>query len=113
MSTRPLAEPQTRFAKHVEYTLRPDISLYKALHSCFVLDRITYTVGHCPDDVFRRFITECSQAVCPSRHWNRLNQQTLLSMLDEDSSDVARWYAIETLLAHHVRVPLKKDAVVK
>lgn len=105
MTTRSLSEPQQ--AKCVEYTVRPDISLYQALHSHFLLNQITYTVGSCPDDIFKRFIAVCSQVAGTNKHWKQLHQQKLLSLLDQDCSDVARWYAIETLLAHQVIVPLE------
>jgi hypothetical protein len=111
MLTKSLLEPQTSQAKCVEHTVQPDISIYKALRSRFILDQVTYIVGDCSSDVFKRFITACCQAAFPSKHWKSLHQQALLRILDKDCSDVARWYAIETLLAHHVSVPLVKDVV--
>ncbi|GHP00414.1 hypothetical protein KSF_104610 [Reticulibacter mediterranei] len=107
MSTTSLPESQP--ARCVEYTVRPDISLYQALRSRFLLDQITYTVGDCPDDIFKRFITLCSQTVGYSKYWKPLHLHKLLHMLDQDCSDVARWYAIEILLTHRVIVPLKRN----
>jgi hypothetical protein len=107
MSTISLSEPQQ--TKYAEYTVRPGISFYQALRCRFQLDQVTYTVGDCPDDIFKRFITLCSQPTATNKHWKPLHQHKLLFMLDQDCSDVARWYAIETLLAHQVMVPLEND----
>jgi hypothetical protein len=106
MSTRSLPQQQPEQAQWVEYTVRPDISFYQALHCHFVLDQITYTVGNCPKNIFKRFITACSQSATSGRYWKPLHQRKLLHMLDQDCSDVTRWYVIETLLAHRIAVPL-------
>jgi len=98
--------PQTKFA---EYTVRPDISFYQALRCHFLFNQSIYTVGDCPDDIFRRFIALYSQPTATNKRWKPLHQHKLLFTLDQDCSDVARWYAIETLLAHQIMVPLVSD----
>jgi hypothetical protein len=94
--------------REVSLALQPDISYHKALSSRFTLDQTTYTVGDCPSEVFKRFIEGCGQPPCQGRSWNPAKQKKLLSMLDKDCSEVARWYAIDTLLEHKVTVPLER-----
>jgi hypothetical protein len=87
--------------------VRPDISYRKALSGRFTLDQTTYTVADCPSDVFKRFIEGCGQAPDTGRSWNLAQLGKLLSLLDQDCSTVARWYAIDVLLEHKVKVPLE------
>jgi hypothetical protein len=112
MTTMPLAEPQTSQAKHAENTIQPAIGYRQAMRSRFTLDQNTYTVAECPGDVFQRFITDCGCATCQNRSWTPRYQQALVHLLERNCSDVARWYALETLLAHHVSVPLVSALIV-
>ena len=87
--------------------LRPDLSYRKALSCRFTFDQTTYTVADCPEEVFKRFIERCGQAPDTSRRWSLAQLHKLLSMLDNDCSNEARWYALDVLLEHKVKVPLE------
>jgi hypothetical protein len=91
--------------------VRPDLSYRKALSCRFTLNQTTYTVADCPEEVFKRFIEECGQAPDRSRRWSLAQLHKLLSILDTDCSNVARWYAIDVLLEHKVKVPLLQQRV--
>jgi hypothetical protein len=108
METR-LAEQRGSEVPHsLPPALLPEMSYSEALKSHFTLDQVTYTIGNCPSDVFERFIEKCGQASLEHRRWKPLQQADLLHLLEKDCSDIARWYAINLLLEHKVKVPLEK-----
>lgn len=96
------------FRDHVT-PLLPTMSYRGALSCCFTLDQKTYTVGNCPDTIFKRFISACGQAGLNSKNWKPVQQDRLLHMLELDCSDVVRWYSINLLLEHKISVPLESS----
>ena len=113
MNEQRLPEPPEASAKWAEHTIRPDISLDQALHSFFVFNHHLYGVGTCPRQVFLGFIQRCGLRASNNKHWKLHDLKMLLCLLEqEDCSEIARWYALETLLAHHVHVPLQRDTCV-
>lgn len=84
------------------------MSYSEVLKSCFTLDQVTYIIRNCSSDVFKRFIEKCGQTSPEYKRWKPFLQANLLQLLEKDCSDIARWYAINLLLEHKVKVPLEK-----
>ncbi len=103
METRGSEEPH-----HLPPALLPAISYSEALRSRFTLGQRIYTVKTCPGEVFKRLIEQCGQEAFGGGKWKPFQQADLLRLLDRDCSDVARWYAIDLLLAHSVSMPLER-----
>jgi hypothetical protein len=87
----------------------PEISYRAALRSHFTLDHATYAVSDCPGSIFKHFVRECGKVCFHRGIWKPVQLENLLRMLDTDCSDVARWYALNVLLEHQVKVPLETD----
>lgn len=88
----------------------PKISYRKALSSRFTLNQVIYTVRDCPGNIFKRFVNECGWASLPGKNWKLINQEQILRLLEQENySDVARWYSLNALLEHQVRVPFATD----
>lgn len=107
METRVLETPACETLRENFLASWPDISYRKALNCRFTLDHITYTVKDCPGNVFQRFIRECGRVSLRNGSWKPIHQENLLRLLEKDCSDVARWYCLNSLLEHKVRVPLE------
>lgn len=52
-------------------------------------------------------VRECGQAALPSRTLKLTHLEELFRLLEQDGSDVARWYVINVLLDHKVAVSLE------
>ena len=108
METRVMETRGSETPHHLPPALLPAISYSEALRSRFTLGQKTYTIRTCPGEVFKRFIEQCGQEALGKQRWKPFQQADLLLLLDRDCSDVARWYAIDLLLAHNVSVPLER-----
>lgn len=107
-----LQEIQNRQTAHLPASLLPEISYSGALNSHFTFNQMTYIIGKCPNEVFKQFIEKCGQASLGQKNWKEVQHTNLLLMLDNDCSDVMRWYAIELLLEQKVAVPLERNEAV-
>lgn len=103
--------PGNETTPHLPASLLPEISYSRALSSRFTLGQMTYTIGKCPNEVFKQFVEQCGQNSLGNKNWKVPQHANLLLMLDNDCSDVTRWYAIELLLEQKVAVPLDQDAI--
>jgi len=109
MAIRVLERQANEAARNNAPALQPELSYRQALRGHFTLDQVTYRVGDCPVYVFKRLVRECGQAALPCRNLKLTHLEELLRLLEQDGSDVARWYAINVLLDHKVAVPLEVE----
>jgi hypothetical protein len=96
--------------RSTERTSLPKYSRTEVQRQRFIWQKQTYTVGSCEDEVFKQFIEHCGYSR-PFHHskngsgWTHARLDTILSDLDECCDDIARWYAIESLMHNRVHVP--------
>jgi hypothetical protein len=109
MAMRVLERQANEATRNNPPALWPEMSYRQALNCHFTLDQVTYRVGDCSGHAFKRLVRECGQAALPSRNLKLTHLEELLHLLEQDGSDVARWYAINVLLDHKVAVPLEVE----
>jgi hypothetical protein len=77
----------------------PKITLEQALDARFVLGGITYAVRTCPVGVMHQLVASMTEGT------KTKELQELPALLEEDESELIRWYCLETLLRHKCSIP--------
>jgi hypothetical protein len=77
----------------------PKITLEQALDARFVLGEVTYAVRTCPASVLKCLVESKTEGT------KTKELQELPAMLEEDGSELIRWYVLETMLRHKVSIP--------
>jgi hypothetical protein len=77
----------------------PKITLEQALDARFVLGDVTYAVRTCPVSVLKHLVESKIEGT------KTKELLELPAMLEDDESEVVRWFVLETLMRHKFTIP--------